>query len=195
MWSLGESSATDAAGVAAVLHRGLWARLRTIRLYEIAAWIAVIALVVGARDGIGSGGLGLWFVGVAGAVVRLAIAIEYVRCDRAGVTWRTLFVTHRVSWSEIGNIEVVPRPLSLPFRGTRGALSTILVIERRTEPRQVYVHPSLLVSMPHLGEFVAAARLMSPSDWTLSDEDGARSGGGHHPSGKRVGRPTRQRRR
>lgn len=194
MGPLGDSSATEAAGVSAVLHRGLLARLRTIRLYEIAAWIGIVALVVGSRHGIGSGGLGLWCAGVAGAVVRLAIAIEYVRCDRAGVTWRTLFVTHRVGWAEITNVEVAPRPLRMAFRGTRGAMSPCLVIERRTEPVPVFVHPSLLVSMPRLAEFVAAARLISPSDWTLADEAG-HGNGSHHPSGKRVGRPTRQRRR
>lgn len=173
-----------------VLHRGVWARLRTIRVYEIAAWIAVVAFIVGSSGGVGSGGLGLWIVGVAGAVIRLAIAVEYVRCDATGITWRSLFVTHQVGWAEITNLDVSARPMRLPVRGTRGAMTTCLTIERGAGTPLVYVNPSLLVPLARLGDFVAAARLMSPKDWSEPEDQAA-----HRPSGKRVGRPTRRPRR
>lgn len=197
MRDLADTSETEAGAVSAVLHRGLLARLRTVRLYEIAAWVPIAALMFGARHGVASEDYGLWLAGAVGAVVRLAIASEFVRCDNAGVSWRSLFVTHQVGWDEITSIEVAARPMKIPFRGFRGAVSTCLVIERGTGTPPLYVIPSLLVPLVRLGEFISAARLMCPSDWSLSDQPGGGRGarGNRRPSGSRVGRPTRPRER
>ena len=185
---------TDGAAVSAVLRRGLSARLRTIRLYEVAAWIAIVALMFAGRRPFASEDIGLWLVGAIGVAVRLSIATEFVRCDAAGVRWRTLFVTHRVAWNEITNIEVAARPMHIRFlRGMRTAVSPCLVIQRGDAAPPLYVVPSLLVPLVRLGEFISAARLMSPSDWSVSDgaESGRRGRAQRRPSGKRVGRPTR----
>lgn len=180
--------------MSAVLRRGLLARLRTIRLYEVAAWIAIVALVFAGRRPFASEDFGLWLMGAVGAAVRLSIATEFVRCDAAGVRWRTLFVTHRIGWDEITTIEVAARPMNIRFlRGMRTAVSPCLVIQRGKGAPPWYVVPSLLVPLVQLGEFISAARLMSPSDWSVSDPaDGGRPARAQRrPSGKRVGRPTR----
>ena len=197
MRDLADASKTEAAAMSAVLHRGLLARLRTVRLYEIVAWIPIVALLFGGRHAVASGDYGLWLAGAVGAVVRLAIASEFVRCDSVGVSWRWLFVTHQVGWDEITSIEVAARPMKILFRGFKGVVSTCLVIERGTGAPPLYVIPSLLAPLVRLGEFISAARVMCPSDWSLSDQPGGGRGarGNRRPSASRVGRPTRPRRR
>lgn len=102
-------------------------------------------------------------------------------------------MTRHVSWGAVISIEVAARPMKIPFRGFKGVVSTCLVIERGAGLPPLYVIPSLLVALVRLGEFISAARLMSPSDGSLSDEAGGGRGarGDRRPSGSRVGRPTR----
>jgi hypothetical protein len=161
-------------------------------LYEIAAWLAIAAPALSGRHAFELGNVGWWLVGVAGAAVRLGIASESVRFGPEGVSWRTLFVNHRIGWNEITSIEVVARPMNIRIvRGLRTAVSPCLVIERGTNAAPVEVIPSLWVPMMRLGEFISAARLISPSDWSATESTGHASD--HRPSGKRVGRPIRAR--
>ena len=171
------------APTTAMLRRGMLARVRTIRVHEFVAWIAIVVLALSVRA---PANFGVLLFGAAGVVVRLAIATEWVRCDVAGVTWRSLFVTHSVSWDEVASIDVAARQMSLRFtRPNYSAMSPCLTIERVAGSPPMSITPSIWTSVIDQGEFIAAARLISPTEWALEAADNS----GHRPSGKRVGHP------
>jgi hypothetical protein len=175
------------------LRRGLAARLRTLRLHEIAAWAAIVAAVYGIRDGAAKENAALVLLGAVGVMVRLVIATESVRYDETGVTWRSLFVTYHLAWHEITSMEVVARAVRLRLlRGGASATTLCLAIERGPDLPPLYVTPSVWVPLVRQGEFLAAARLMSPHEWTVPGQDHP---GHHRGSGKRVGRPSPRARR
>ena len=155
----------------ATLRRGVFARARTIRFYEIAAWAAIVVFVVRASDGFALDNDSVLVVsfGAIGVAIRAAIASERVRCDASGVAWRSTFVTFRVGWDEITSMEIAARPMrSWLFRGGTVVVALCLRIERGTQQRPLFVTPAMWVSMTRQAEFIAAARLISPADWTLS---------------------------
>jgi hypothetical protein len=190
MPDLADTPAADGLATSGTLRRGLAARLRTLRVHEIAAWVAIVAAVVGAYDA--SAGERFWLVllGTAGVAVRLAIATESVRVDETGVTWRSVFVTYHLGWPEITLIEVAARGMRVrSLRGGPLVTSLCLAIERGPDLPPLYVTPSVWVPLVRQGEFVARARIASPNEWTVQGQD---KPGHHRGSGKRVGRPIRR---
>lgn len=138
---------------------------------------------------------GLVFLGIVGVVVRLAIATESVRCSESGVRWRSLFASYEIPWGDIANIDVGARDMRLlVISGRFSSVAPCICIERTQDQAPLWITPSVWTSLTRQGEFIAAARLISPADWSLTDgTTGTRtSGTPHNPSGKRVGRPTRR---
>ncbi len=193
MRSLADQPST-AYPASATLRRGPLARVRTIRLYEFAAWCGVLVLAYDLWRGVGESQIVLLLLGVLGGVVRVAIATESVRCDESGVSWRSVFATYRVRWDDIATIEVAAKHMRIGFiRGHPNATAPCVSIVRTGDQSSLWVTPSVWTSLARQGEFVAAARLISPTDWSSPDEfsDRRTARPGHRPSGKRVGRPTR----
>jgi hypothetical protein len=168
--------------VTATLRRGVLARLRTIGMYEFAAWGGLVALYYE-----GSGWLVLAAIGVA---VRLAIATESVRCDVFGLHWRTCIARHRVAWDDIAAIVITPRKLRVGIiRGRPEIYVQCLRVERTGDRPPLWVTPSVWTPVMRQGEFVNAAMLIGPAEWGAFER---RAPNGRRPSGKRVGRPARR---
>ncbi len=145
----------------AELHRGPLARVRTLGILGVSSWIFLAFAVGGVMtDGPEPGRLAV--ITAIGAV-RMAIALEYVRCDEHGLSWRSLFFTHRVPWDRVAGIEttVVNRrfwfvPLSLPVA------EMVVVMPGGAEEE---LRASIWCSIMRHAEFIAAARLISSHDW------------------------------
>ncbi len=145
----------------AELHRGPLARVRTLGILGVSSWV-ILVVTIGevATDGPEPARLA---VIAAIVVVRMAIALEYVRCDEHGLSWRSLFFTHRVPWNRVAGIEttVVNRRfwfvrMSLPAAGM------VVVLPDGTETE---LQPSIWCPIMRHAEFIAAARLISSHDW------------------------------
>lgn len=191
----------------ASLRRGVVARLRTVRFLELVAWIAPVVIVWDVlADTSNDRGVDLFVLGAAALIFRLAIATEWVRCDATGISWRSYLFTHRIPWDQVIMMGIAPRRFG---RGRYSWASMCIEIDRPTGP-PVRVTPSAWVPMMRQGEFIAAARLISPIDWSLLEpsEDASGNGGGtagrfdraiestrrRRASGKRVGQPIARRR-
>lgn len=159
-----------------ILRRGVLARVRTIRIYEVIAWVGGVAAVVAVATGITTAYFWWAAAGLACAAIRLAIATEYVHCDELGLEWRTVFSRRRVPWTDIVLVEVAARSMSsrVVGGGIRVVTPCLSVVLRRAA-KPVWVTPSVWTPLLRQGEFVAAARLRSPVAWSDPDQPQSRS--------------------
>jgi hypothetical protein len=151
----------EAPPKSAELRRGPLARLRTLGFIGIASWIVLLFDVVSVIDG--GAGPSTYVVIAAIVVVRTAIALEYVRCDERGLSWRWLFFTHRVPWERVAGIETTVVNRRLWFvRMSLPAAGMVVVLPGGAERE---LTPSIWCPIMHHAEFIAAARLISTHDW------------------------------
>ncbi len=172
------------------LRRGWLARLRTIGLFDFVIWGLLAWSVAESRHGVHDvGDVGLVLLGVACLAWRIAIATEWVRCDSDGVSWRSMLAVHSVPWEQVAGVGVGARPMRLPISRRRDLLVQCLQIDVGEGGRSRWVTPSIWVPIMRQAEFIAAARLASPVDWSQHESPTSPRS---HPgrSGKRVGRPS-----
>jgi hypothetical protein len=149
------------------------ARLRTIRLYELVAWLVIVASAIELFDGVdGDNDLAAVVFGSMAVVLRLAIAAAWVRCDETGVSWRSLFFVHRVPWHEVRSITIGMKGfLRTGLTAGRGARVSVPCLYLRTVAGARYdLGASVWCSMKSQAEFIAAARMISPVDFDLFDD-------------------------
>ncbi len=143
------------------LHRGPLARVRTLGFLGVSSWV-VLAFAVGGvmTDGPEPGRLAAI---AAIVVVRAAIALEYVRCDEHGLSWRSLFFTHRVPWDRVAGIETTVVNRRLWF--VRMSLPAAGMVVVMPDGAEVELQASIWCPIMCHAEFIAAARLISSHNW------------------------------
>lgn len=151
----------DTTGRTAVLRRSPIARLRTLGFLGIVSWVVLLALVVDIVDG--RTRPTLVALAVVAAVIRLAIATEYVRCDEAGLHWRSVLVTRHVPWEQVAGIETaVTRTGRLQGWMTFPVACMVVVLP---DGSQHQMTASIWTPIMRHAEFIAEARMISTHDW------------------------------
>lgn len=174
------------------LRRGLMARMRLRGTVEVIAALALVGVIVWLFDPALDSALPAIVFGLLALAVRIAVAIEYVRCTEHGIAWRTIFASHAYRWDQVAAVEAGVKLYGSPFlkRALRGGEFCLVV--RTIDGVEHQLLASIWCPLPRQGEFVIAAQALCPNDWT-TDETETRAV--HQPSGSRVGGPSRGRRR
>ncbi|HAP77892.1 MAG TPA: hypothetical protein DCR14_17640 [Acidimicrobiaceae bacterium] len=148
----------------------------------------------------GEGGDATWLVAVVFALAllfRVLTFAEYATADATALRWRSLAASHHHPWHEVQLVELDAKWLYAGRGGGRTPMPCIRVHLRNG--RSFWMLASLGCSVTDIGEFIAAARLLSPYEWSVPGDLLVHSPAGRRqPSGSRVGQPTtkaQQRRR
>ena len=127
--------------------------------------------------------------GLAALAVRIAIAIEYLRCTEHGIAWRSLFAAHALRWDQVASVETGIKHYSgSPLK--RFHAGEFCLVVRDTEGGAHPVLASVWCPLPRHAEFLIAAQELCPHDLHAAEPEAPT----RRASGKRVGRPTGRRR-
>jgi hypothetical protein len=127
--------------------------------------------------------------GIAALAVRIAIAMEYLRCTEHGIAWRSLFAAHALRWDQVTSVETeIKAYSSSPLKRRHGGEFCLVV--RGTDGRAHPVLASVWCPLPRHAEFLIAAQDLCPHDLHAAEAEAPT----RRASGKRVGRPTGRRR-
>lgn len=128
--------------------------------------------------------------GLAALAVRIAIAMEYLRCTEHGIAWRSLFASHALRWDQVASMETEIKrySTSLTRRLERGEFCLVI---RSTDGRAHQVLASIWCPLDRHAEFMIAAQDRCPHDLHAPQPTATPT---RRASGKRVGRPTGRRR-
>ena len=143
--------------------------------FELWAWIGLaITVAVVVTSGIDSDNfVPIFTFGASSIAVRLAVVLEYARCDDDGISWRSLFAADSATWDDVVAVEISARPYRLIgfgriFRG-HGVLAPCIAVTT-TDGVAHWVSASVQCSLQHQLEFINSARRICPNEWEDPDE-------------------------
>lgn len=129
--------------------------------------------------------------GLAALAVRIAIAMEYLRCTEHGIAWRSLFAAHSLRWDQVASMETEIKQYSSGFLKRSLRSGEFCMVIRTTDGRAHQVLASVWCPLDRHAEFLIAAQERCPHDLHAPQPTAAPT---RRASGKRVGRPTGRRR-